>query len=150
MRRGQEISDIKHYLSNLWIWMTPCIILLSPMTSHAEWAQQSCGFPHRTPVTITAIGGSHSAETRINLVNADFPADYVFSSTGDDVRVFESDDTTPVDFVVAEWDDVARTANIYVRLPAISSGVSETIYIYLGDNGLGAGSNAAIFSRISA
>lgn len=112
--------------------------------SAAEWAEQSCSFPHRIPVTVTATGGSHNTETRIDLSNSDFPANYTFSVAGDDVRVFESDDVTPVDFVVAGWDDTARTATIYVRLPNIPSGASETIHIYLGDNGLSSGSNAAI------
>ena len=112
--------------------------------SSAEWAQQSCSFPYRIPVTISATTAGHSTETRIDLTAADFPAAYNFTSAGDDIRVFESDDTTPVDFVVSEWDDVAQTATIYVRLPAIPPSGFETIYIYLGDNGLSAGSNAPI------
>lgn len=144
MWRSQKISGGGRLLSNLVICLLGTLVLFFHKYSHAEWAEQSCSFPHRIPVTITATGATHNTETRISLVNADFPADYVFSPAGDDVRVFESDDTTPVDFVVAEWDDVARTANIYIRLPAIPNGVSETVYIYLGDNSLGGGSNAAI------
>ncbi|MEP3891630.1 MAG: CCXG family PEP-CTERM protein [Hellea sp.] len=144
MWSGQTISGGGKHLANLWICLTCLFVLIFPAISHAEWAEQSCSFPHRIPVAITASAAGHNTETRIDLVNADFPAAYVFSATGNDVRVFESDDLTPVDFVVAEWDDVARTASIYVRLPAIPASASETIYIYLGDNGLGSGSNAAI------
>lgn len=144
MWSGQTYSGGGKYLANLWICLTGFIVLSFPGVSHAEWAEQSCSFPHRIPVTITASAAGHNTETRINLVNTDFPAAYVFSPLGNDVRVFESDDTTSVDFVVAEWDDVARSASIYVRLPAIPASSSETIYIYLGDNGLSSGSNATV------
>lgn len=117
---------------------------LVSLPASAEWAQQSCSFPHRIPVTITASASGHSTETRIDLTSSDFPAAYAFTPAGDDVRVFESDDITPVDFVVSEWDDVARAASIYVRLPFIPGGTSETVYIYLGNSGLAAGGNAAI------
>ncbi len=93
-------------------------------------------------MTISATGADHAIETKIDLLASDFPTDYVFSADGDDVRVFESDDTTPVDFFITGWDVAAQTATIYVRLPTIPSGNSETIYIYLGDNALCAGGNA--------
>jgi len=144
MWQRQAHSGRNTYLASLWVCLTSFFALVVFTISHAEWAQQSCSFPHRIPVTITATAAGHSTETRIDLTSSDFPADYVFSSLGDDVRVFESDDITPVDFVIAEWDDVARTASIYVRLPPIPGGGSEAISIYLGDNGLGAGSNATI------
>jgi len=131
-----------------WIIQSVALLLLTAFVwqgaAHAEWAEQSCANPHRIPVTITASPSGHSTEIRIDLVNADFPTDYVFTSDGDDVRVFENDDTTPVDFVVAGWDDVARSATIYVRLPPMAGGTSETVYIYLGDNTLGSGATANI------
>lgn len=111
--------------------------------SYAQWPVQSCSSGHRIPVTVTATGGTHDVETRIDLLNSDFPADYGFSSDGSDVRVFAADDTTPVDFVVAGWDEVARQAVIYVRAPAIASGTSELMYIYFGDLGLASGASAA-------
>jgi len=144
MWSGQTTSGVGELLSNLAICLLLLFVFSFHSTSQAEWAEQSCSFPHRIPITITASAAGHSTETRISLANADFPAAYVFSPAGDDVRVFESDDLTPVDFVVTEWDDVARTASIYVRLPPITASSSETIYIYLGDNGLSSGSNATI------
>ena len=111
--------------------------------AHAEWPEQSCSFRHRVPVTITAVSGTHDTETRIDLDASDFPADYVFTADGHDVRIFQSDDTTPVDFVVAGWNSVLRTAVIYVRMPPIVSGASELIHIYFGDSALTAGSSAS-------
>ncbi|GEM_PF-2822212 len=118
--------------------------LFYPIIAHAEWPEQSCSSPHRIPVTITAGSAGHSEETRIDLTNSDFPADYIFSAAGDDIRVFQDDDITPVDFVVTGWDDSARTATIYVRHPLIAAGESELVYIYLGDTNLGTASNAPI------
>ena len=140
---SQKISGVGRLLSNFTICLTGILVLFFHNYSQAEWAQQSCSFPHRIPVTITASAAGHSTETRIDLANTDFPAAYVFSVAGDDVRVFEGDDLTPVDFVVAEWDDIARTASIYVRM-TIPANTAETLYIYLGDNSLTPGSNAPI------
>lgn len=142
-------SDKNWYLSNLRIWLALFIVFILPASSVAEWAEQSCSFRHLIPVTITATTGSHNTETLINLTSSDFPADYNFSSSGDDVRIFENDDITPVDFAITEWDDIGKTAEIYVRLPAIPSGSSETIHLYLGDNGLSSGSNAvSVFPNV--
>lgn len=114
--------------------------------AYAQWPQQSCSLRHRIPVTVTAVSGTHSAETRIDLTTSDFPVDYVFSSSAEDLRVFRSDDVTPVDFVVAGWDATARSATIYTRLPPIGSGSSEVINIYVGDESLAAADNApAVF-----
>ncbi len=117
--------------------------------SHAQWPQQSCSLRHRIPVTVTATAGTHNTETRIDLVSSDFPADYVFSTSGEDVRVFRADDITPVDFVIAGWDSTARSATVYARLPAIASGSSELVYVYFGDESLSAGDNApAVFPSL--
>lgn len=119
-------------------------VLFAPQTALAEWPVQSCSHRHRIPVTVTATGASHVSETRIDLVNANFPATYAFTPSGNDVRVVRANDLTPVDFVVAGWDTVTRSATIYVRLPTIPSGSSELVYIYIGDAGLGSGENASV------
>ncbi|MFK8053854.1 MAG: CCXG family PEP-CTERM protein [Woeseiaceae bacterium] len=125
------------------------VVASYPMQAQAQWQQQSCSLPHRIPVTITAVSGTHSTETRIDLSSTDFPIEYAFSSDAADVRVFRADDATAVDFVVAGWDPIARTAVIYTRLPPITSGASELIYIYFGDAALAAADNApAVFPNV--
>ncbi|GGX75364.1 hypothetical protein GCM10011309_26980 [Litorimonas cladophorae] len=117
--------------------------------AYAEWPEQSCSFRHRIPVTITAGAAGHADEIRIDLTSADIPASYNFSLAGNDARVFLGDDLTPVNFVVAGWDSVARTASFYVRLPTLPPGTSETLYIYLGDESLPSGNNAgAVFPDV--
>ncbi len=79
------------------------------------WPSQSCASRHRLPVTVEASASGHSGEIRLDLTGADFPTAYNFSSNGDDIRVLESDDTTPIDFVVTAWDAGAQTATLYLR-----------------------------------
>ena len=102
---------------------------------------------HRTLVTVTANASGHTDETRIDLNAADFPADYVFTSDGRDVRVvLASDDVTPVDHIVTGWDSFTRTATIFVKLPAIGPLGSTGVYVYYGDPGLSsAGDIDAVF-----
>lgn len=124
-------------------------LAFSPGTAFAEWPVQSCSHRHRIPVTITATGGGHTSETRIDLVDANFPASYAFTAAGNDVRVFRANDLTPVDFVVAGWDGATRSATIYVRLPTIPSGTSELVYIYIGDTAIGSAETAsAVFPNV--
>ena len=110
--------------------------------SYSEWDSQSCGMPHRIPVTITAGAIGHSNETRIDLVNADFPASYIFSAAGHDIRVYAADDVTPVEYVVTGWDTVARMATIFVKLPAMAPAESQIVYIYFDDGTLLSADNA--------
>ena len=147
MRAFENLSGTRAGFASLIILLW--FFLLAPITAHAEWPEQSCSFAHRIPVTITAGAAGHNTETKITLVSADFPASYTLSAAGDDVRIFESDDVTPVDFIITGWDSTARTATIYVRLPAMTSSTSETIHVYVGDSGLPSGNNAtAVFPDI--
>ena len=118
-------------------------LLFAPSIAFAEWPVQSCSHRHRIPVTIAATGAGHASETRIDLINANFPASYAFTAAGDDVRVYRANDMTPVDFVVAGWDGIARSATIYVRLPTIPSGTSELVNIYIGDTSIGSAETAS-------
>lgn len=119
-------------------------LIMSFPIARAEWAHQSCAFPHRIPITLTAGASGHSTETRIDLVSADFPASYTFTVDGDDIRVFEGDDLTPVSFVVAEWDAPTRAAQIYVRTSPMAAGSTRTLYIYFGDGTILSGSSATV------
>lgn len=130
----------------LYALILACVAVFLTVTpvAYGEWPQQSCAFAHRIPVTLSASAAGHDAEIRIDLTDSDFPSDYAFTSSGNDIRVFESDDTTPVDYVIAGWDATNRSATIYVRLPAMPPNSEEVIYIYLGDTSLSLGDTANI------
>ena len=110
----------------------------------AAW---DCMNAHRTLVTVTANASGHSEETRIDLTASDFPADYVFTSDGRDVRiVLASDEATQVDHIVTGWDSFSRTATIYVKLPTLAPLGATSVYVYYGDNSLiSAGDIDAVF-----
>lgn len=123
-------------------------LLFAPQ-AYAEWPEQSCSNPYRVPVSVTADSATTNTEIRLELSSGDFPADYVFSANGDDVRVFANDDLTPIDFFVSGWDPAAQTAVVYIRPPAIPVGTTQTFYIYLGDNDLSsAGDSNIVFPDI--
>ena len=147
----ERIGYSRHLASARFLVACLGVLLLGfqAQLAYAEWPEQSCSFRHRIPVTVTAGPLGHNDETRIDLTSADIPTEYVFSLEGNDARVFLSDDITPVNFVVAGWDSIARTASFYIRRPAMGSGAVETLHIYLGYEGQPSGNNAtAVFPDI--
>lgn len=104
-----------------------------------------CNNAYRTALTLNAAS-TYSEEVRIELTASDFHPDYVFSPDGSDVRVFGSDDVTPVDFFVTGWDATARTATIYIRPGTLPAGSSTTYLLYYGDlNATSASDVATVF-----
>ena len=101
-----------------------------------------CNNAFRTSVTLDAAA-TYSEEVRVDLTSADFHADYVFTPAGADIRVFESDDVTPVDFFVTGWDAAARSATIYLRPGTLSAGSSTTYLVYYGDAAAASASDVA-------
>ena len=96
-----------------------------------------CLNAHRNTVTVTAGAAGHSDGIRIDLASTDFPADYVFTPDGADVRVvLASDDTTPVDHIVTGWDSITRTGTVFIKLPALAPSSSTSVHVYYGDNSL--------------
>lgn len=120
-----------------------CLLASASLSAHA-W---DCAYEHRVQVTVTADASGHSDETRVDLTSSDFPADYVFTSDGRDVRVvLASDDLTPVDHFVTGWDAVGRTGTVFIKLPAIPPNSSTSVFIYFGDeSAASAGDVDAVF-----
>ncbi|MEM9180011.1 MAG: CCXG family PEP-CTERM protein [Pseudomonadota bacterium] len=122
----------------LWLALAPSAI---------AW---DCLNAHRNTVTVTAGAAGHSDEIRIDLKSTDFPADYVFTSDGADVRVvLASDDNTPVDHIVTGWDSATRTGTVYIKLPALAPSSSTSVHIYYGDGSLSSLSDVdAVFPTV--
>jgi len=144
-------QDILRYLA---------VFLALVLTCAPGAAAWDCLNVHRNLITVTAGPSGHSEEVRIDLTSADFPADYVFTPDGADIRVvLASDDTTPVDHIVTGWDPILRTATIFIRPPGLAPSSSTGIYLYYGNSGAASlGNVAAVFpatglrlhSRVSA
>lgn len=131
-------------LGRLFFFVT--IVMLSGYLQASAWPSQSCASRHRLPVDITAGASGHSGELRVDLAGSDFPATYDFSTTGDDIRILESDDVTPIDYVVTAWNAVAKTATLYLRPTAFLASETRTVNIYFGDPSLPEASNpTAVF-----
>ncbi|MEM7327274.1 MAG: CCXG family PEP-CTERM protein [Pseudomonadota bacterium] len=114
------------------LWLAVALVAWTP--GALAW---DCLNAHRNTVTLTAGAAGHSDEIRIDLAATDYPADYVFTPDGADVRVvLASDDTTPVDHIVTGWDSVTRTGTVYIRLPALAALSSTSVHIYYGDSAL--------------
>lgn len=69
----------------------------------------------------------------MDLNAANVPAQFDWSLQGDDLRVIDGDDLTPLPFYIEQWDDVAETAVIWVLVPSIPGG-GRTVYLYFGSS----------------
>ncbi|MEO1552323.1 MAG: CCXG family PEP-CTERM protein [Pseudomonadota bacterium] len=128
-------------------WILFVLFLAIAPSNAFAW---DCLNAHRNIVTLAAGGAGHSDEIRIDLSASDFPADYVFTADGSDVRVvLASDDTTPVDHIVTGWDALTRTGTIYIKLPALAPSSSTSVYVYYGDSSLASlGDVDAVFPTV--
>ena len=111
----------------------------SPTTAQTRL---SCEWSHSISLTATAGAGGHDGEIKVELGAGDFPAGYTMSANGDDLRVFASDNTTPVAFFISRWDAAAQQVTIYIRPPAIAGGASATYNLFLGNGLISSGSSA--------
>ena len=124
------------------------LAIIAAAALNAPAAAWDCAWGHRIPVSLETAASPYSGEIRIDLTAADIPATYLFSSAGDDVRVFLSDNTTAVDFLVTDWDSSARTATLYVNPGTLAANTTTDLIIYLGNAGVTSIGNAtAVFPQ---
>lgn len=107
-------------------------LLLSWMVAPAALAWD-CAWGQRVTVTLSTGSAAYTGEIRIDLSSADIPADYVFTPAGDDVRVFRSDNATPVDHIVTDWSPSTRQITLYANVATLAANSSEDLIIYLGN-----------------
>ncbi len=74
----------------------------------------------------------------LNLVKFDidsstFNSDYDWSSDGQDLYIYDTDDQTLLKFWIESWDSVAKKAVAWVRFPTLDRGQVRTIYFYYGN-----------------
>lgn len=121
------------------------LLLLGSLLTVSSSAQNrlSCEWSHSIAVTATATLGGHSDAVRVDLTAADFPASYIMSAQGNDLRVYSQDNTTALPFFIASWDQSAREATVYVLAPPLGAGNSATYNFFLGNNFVASGSDAA-------
>lgn len=120
------------------------VLLFSFIGEETSTAQPrpSCEWSHSIAVTATAGSSAHSDEIRVDLTAADFPSGYVMSSDGADLRVFASDNTTPIPFFISRWDAITQEATIYILPPALGAGSSATYNFFVGNGFVSSASDA--------
>ena len=140
------MQDILHLMRLVFLGMVCLLSLIwagayapSPTTAQTRL---SCEWSHSITLTATAGAGGYDDEIKVELGAGDFPAGYIMSANGDDLRVFASDNTTPIAFFISRWDAVAQQATIYIRPPAIAAGTSASYNLFLGNGLILSGSSA--------
>ncbi len=108
-----------------------CSVFISPLNAQSWW---SCDWPFRTEITVTSDRNVFDRVVTLKLNDNDFNSAYAFTQNGEDIRILDSDDNTPLNFHILEWNVLARSARIDVFferiLPANGKG---TLYLYYGN-----------------
>lgn len=104
----------------------------------SAYARQSCDWPFRTATTLTEQSGSDLGDyqVKISISSSDFHDSYRWTLDGFDLRVFDSDDVTPLEFWIEDWDQANELAEVWVRFPVsapLLANQSRTIYFYYGN-----------------
>lgn len=111
--------------------------LLLPHSASAWW---DADWAFRKPLTLDATAAGAGTTTsladtavlvRLHVGNFGYFADA--QPDGADIRFIAGDDKTPLAFHVESWDPTAGMAFIWVKVPVLAPGTSETIFLYYGN-----------------
>lgn len=114
--------------------------VLLALQAQAAWAWWDDNWAFRKPLTLdtTSTGASLNASLvdtavliRLDVGNFGYFADA--QADGADIRFIAGDDKTPLAFHVESWDAAAGMAFVWVKVPVLAPGTSETIYLYYGN-----------------
>lgn len=121
-------------------FLSVCALLALCITSNESMARQSCNWPFRTAITISEQSGTTLSDYQVKLEvsSANLNSHYLWTPNGDDFRVFDSDDNTPLEFWVESWNPSNETATVWVRFPSsapLLANQNRIIYLYYGNEG---------------
>ncbi len=109
------------------------IVLLFPSFSFAWW---DAAYLNRRKVTFDN-GSSTVALTNfpvlitLNSSNIDYAKT---QNSGQDIRFVDSDDTTALNYEIEKWDESA-TSTVWAKVPSVSTGTADFIYMYYNNTG---------------
>jgi len=118
----------------MWKKVTLTIIFL--LFTHYTQAWFDCNWHFQSKVVITEQTGSNLSNYQV-LLSLDansMHANYIWSNAGDDLRVIDSNDSTPLDYFVQSWDAASKQAEVWVKVPYLPANGSRTIYLYYGNS----------------
>jgi len=101
-------------------------------------ARQSCDWPFRTAINITETSGQNTSNYSVKLTltgnsGGTLHSSYNWSSDGADLRLYSSNDSTPLEFSIESWSQSNKTAVIWVTLPSFNANSQHTVYVYYGN-----------------
>ena len=110
------------------------ILLLIVFSSFSQ-ARQSCDWPFRTQVDITEQSGTNlnDYQIKLQLSTSNLHSSYNWTLDGFDFRIYDTDDTTPLEFWIDSWDQGNETASIWVRFPTLQASQNKSIFLYYGN-----------------
>ena len=115
-------------------------VLLSLLVPHSAQAWWDDNWAFRKPLTLDATGAgaatSASVEDTAILIRLHAGNFGYFTDTradGADIRFIAGDDKTPLAFHIESFDPASGMAFIWVKVPTIAPGTSDTIYMYYGN-----------------
>ena len=92
-----------------------CILLLIALIiSFPSFARQSCEWPFRTQIDVqeNSVSGSQlqSYQVQFDIDASTLSSDYDWSSNGQDLYIYDTDDQTQLEFWVDSWDQANEQA----------------------------------------
>lgn len=107
------------------------------ITSQVQ-ARQACDWPFRTAITVNESSGLSTSNYSVKLTltgtaGGTLHPDYNWSSNGADLRIFASDDVTPMSFSISSWNATTQIAEVWVTFATLSANSSNTLYVYYGN-----------------
>ncbi len=121
------------------------VLFGSVLYSSTSYAWFDCYWPYRSDVTVTEQSGTVLTDYQIELsLNASsFHASYQWSANGADIRLIDTNDSTPLDFYIESWDSAGKLATIWVKMSMLAN-QTKTIYLYYGNTDASSASNGSV------
>jgi len=124
------------------------ILLLATITPAPAMAWWNSDWGQRRQLTVDAraVPGLSSTVDRAPVLIRLHSGVLDFSQVkpdGSDLRFVASDDKTPLNFHIERFDPTAELALVWVDMPAVAPGASQTVWLYYGNQAAQAASNPA-------
>ena len=121
-------------------------IFFSLIVASQVQARQSCDWPFRTAITVNESSGLSTSNYSVKLTltgttGGTLHPDYNWSTDGADLRVFASDDVTPMTFSISSWNATSQIAEVWVTFANLSANSSNTLYVYYGNQNASSADN---------
>ena len=97
-------------------------------------ARQSCDWPFRTLITIDETSGTTTSDYSVKLTltgsaGGTLHPDYDWSSNGADLRIYASNDTSPVSFSISSWNQATKEAEVWVTFASFTANSTNNLCV---------------------